>query len=69
MKKLICVLALAAAIYMFSEENKTVAANVGFDDLSRSIEVSISRNPVAAMVFGMDSGQAVEVFGHSGERG
>lgn len=43
-------------------ENEHFKSNTGFDDLSRAIETAISQNPAAAMVFGMESPQAVEVF-------
>lgn len=68
MKKLFFVLiAVAAAVLvMRSGARERVYAvfggNVGFDDLSRAIEVSISQNPMAAMVFGMEQTRAVEVF-------
>lgn len=55
----------AALVLSASAKNGLRSAfcgNVGFDDLSRSLEVSISKNPVAAMVFGMNEGEATEVF-------
>lgn len=66
MKKLFLVPVLLAIFYfMFSNDSKVreiFNSNMGFDDLSRTIEVSISQNPAAAMVFGMDTQQATEVF-------
>ena len=68
MKKIFLILtALATAVFLFQggTRDKVISVfrqNVGFDDLSRSIEVSISRNPTAARVFGMDTGEAVQVF-------
>ncbi|MBE6688349.1 MAG: hypothetical protein E7588_03605 [Ruminococcaceae bacterium] len=68
MKKIFLIITvLAAVVFMLQRgtRDKVIGVfrqNVGFDDLSRSIEVSISENPVAAMVFGMDTGGAVQVF-------
>lgn len=72
MKKFLWVSAavLAAALVLSGNMREKVCAtfggNVGFDDLSRSIEVSISQNPVAAMVFGMQNDDAVQVFASDG---
>lgn len=72
MKKILWVLAAMSAVALFLSGNmreKVCAAfgnNVGFDDFSRSIEVSISQNPVAAMVFGMQTDDAVAVFASDG---
>ena len=42
--------------------------NVGFDSMSRAVEVAISRNPAAAMVFNMKD-DGVHVFAHNGDAG
>lgn len=68
MKKLFFLLIAAAALVLIvrtgarERVHAVFGGNVGFDDLSRAIEVSISQNPTAAMVFGMQQEGAVEVF-------
>ena len=69
MKKLLGAIAfIVIAVIMLSQGLRdkvqaVFAGNVGFDDLSRTIEVSISENPAVAMVFGMEPDGAVQVFG------
>ncbi len=72
MKRFFCILAalLAAALFLSGDMREKALAvfngNVGFDDFSRSIEVSIAQNPAAAMVFGIDDDMAVQVFAQGG---
>ena len=72
MKRIFCILAalLAAALFLSGNTREKARAvfngNVGFDDFSRSIEVSIAQNPAAAMVFGIEDNKAVQVFAQGG---
>ena len=58
----LCVLVLVVRNGAREKVRAVFGGNVGFDDLSRAIEVSISQNPTAAMVFGIQDDSAVEVF-------